>query len=137
MLSATGIMAFDNENHPETRGPIGCYHLSPYRIHVTFNDHRLVANAGLLLPVTLAHRLALGPLADHYVSLGDAPDRANADDKMLTLVASAPAVGDCTDNADALGDLPPEFPLGPRAPTGSGEPGFVRPSMVCWGRTRR
>ena len=75
-------MAFDNENHPETRGPIGCYHLSPYRIHVTFNDHRLVANAGLLLPVTLAHRLALGPLADHYVSLRDAPDRANADDKM-------------------------------------------------------
>ena len=27
---------------------------SPDRIHVAFDDHRLVANAGLLLPVTLA-----------------------------------------------------------------------------------
>ena len=26
----------------------------PDRIHVAFDDHRLVANAGLLLPVTLA-----------------------------------------------------------------------------------
>ena len=26
----------------------------PDRIHVTFDDHRLVANAGLLLPVSLA-----------------------------------------------------------------------------------
>ena len=29
----------------------------PDRIHVAFDDHRLVANAGLLLPVTLAHHL--------------------------------------------------------------------------------
>ena len=28
----------------------------PDRIHVAFDDHRLVANAGLLLPVTLADR---------------------------------------------------------------------------------
>ena len=26
----------------------------PDRIHIAFDDHRLVANAGLLLPVTLA-----------------------------------------------------------------------------------
>ena len=31
----------------------------PDRIHVAFDDHRLVANAGLLLPVTLAHHLGL------------------------------------------------------------------------------
>ena len=31
----------------------------PDRIHVAFDDHRLVANAGLLLPVTLAHRACL------------------------------------------------------------------------------
>ena len=30
------------------------------RIHVAFGDHRLVANAGLLLPATLAHHLGLG-----------------------------------------------------------------------------
>ena len=33
----------------------------PDRIRVAFDDHRLVANAGLLLPVTLALRLAARP----------------------------------------------------------------------------
>ena len=32
----------------------------PGRIRVSFDDHRLVANAGLLLPATLALRLGLG-----------------------------------------------------------------------------
>ena len=31
----------------------------PDRIGVSFDDHRLVANAGLLLPATLAHHLGL------------------------------------------------------------------------------
>ena len=39
---------------------------------------------------------------DHHVDLGDAPGRANAGDKFLTLVASALAGGDCIDDADAL-----------------------------------
>ena len=72
------------------------------RIHVAFDDDRLVANAGLLLPVTLAHHLGLGELVDNHVDLGDAPGRANAGDKMLTLVASALAGGDCIDDADVL-----------------------------------
>ena len=72
----------------------------PDRIYVAFDDHRLVANAGLLLPVTLAHHLGLGELVDHHVDLGDAPGRANAGDKFLTLVASALACGDCIDDAD-------------------------------------
>ena len=59
------------------------------RIHVAFDDDRLVANAGLLLPVTLAHHLGLGELVDNHVDLGDAPGRANAGDKMLTLAATA------------------------------------------------
>ena len=63
----------------------------PDRIHVAFDDHRLVANAGLLLPVTLAGRLGFGELVDRHVDLGRAPSRANAGDKMLTLVASAQA----------------------------------------------
>ena len=74
----------------------------PDRIHITFDDHRLVANAGLILPVTLAHRLGLSELVDRHVNLGDAPGRANAGDKLLTLVASALAGGDCIDDADAL-----------------------------------
>ena len=41
-------------------------------------------------------------LADSCVDLGDAPGRANAGDKLLTLVASALAGGDCIDDAAAL-----------------------------------
>ena len=74
----------------------------PDRIYVAFDDHRLVANAGLILPVTLLHHLGLGELVDHHVDLGDAPGRANAGDKLLTLVASALAGGDCIDDADAV-----------------------------------
>ena len=74
----------------------------PDRIQIAFDDHRLVANAGLILPVTLAHHLGLGELVDHHVDLGRAPGRANAGDKMMTLVASALAGGDCIDDTAAL-----------------------------------
>ena len=76
----------------------------PDRIRIAFDDHRLVANAGLLLPATLARRLGLGlgELVDHHLDLGSAPGRANTGDKMMTLVASALAGGDCIDDADAL-----------------------------------
>ena len=36
----------------------------PDRIQIAFDDHRLVANAGLLLPVTLAQRLGRSQLVD-------------------------------------------------------------------------
>ena len=74
----------------------------PDRIRIVFDDHRLVANAGLLLPATLARHLGLRELVDHHLDLGGAPGRANTGDKMLTLVASALAGGDCIDDADAL-----------------------------------
>ena len=74
----------------------------PDRIRIAFDDHRLVANAGMLLPATLAQRLGLRELVDNYVDLGDAPGRANTGDKMLTLVASTLAGGDCIDEADLL-----------------------------------
>ena len=74
----------------------------PDRIHVTFDDHRLVANAGLILPTTLAQRLGLPQLVDRHLDLGRAPGRANTGDKIMTLVASALAGGDCIDDADAL-----------------------------------
>ena len=77
-----------------------CNH--PDRIHVAFDDHRLVANAGLLLPATLALHLGLPQLVDRHLDLGRAPGRANPGDKMLTLVASALAGGDCIDDDDAL-----------------------------------
>ena len=118
-----------------------CYHLPPDRIQIAFDDHRLAANAGLLLPIILAHHLGLGELVDRHVHLGDAPGCANAGDKVLTLVASALAGGDCIDDADALragetervlgcvvkapshaGHVSAEFPVGPCAAVGSGEP---------------
>ena len=75
---------------------------NPDRIRILFDDHRLVANAGLLLPATLARHLGLRELVDHHLDLGGAPGRANTGDKMLTLVASALAGGDCISDADAL-----------------------------------
>ena len=74
----------------------------PDRIQIAFDDHRLVANAGLILPATLALRLGLPQLLRKYPDLGGAPGRANTGDKMMTLVASALAGGDCIDDADAL-----------------------------------
>ena len=74
----------------------------PDRIQVAFDDHRLVANAGLLLPATLAQHLGLPQLVDRHLDLGRAPGRANPGDKLMTLVASALAGGDCIDDADAL-----------------------------------
>ena len=71
----------------------------PDRIRILFDDHRLVGNAGLLLPATLARHLGLRELVDHHLDLGGAPGRANTGDKMLTLVASALAGGDCKSGA--------------------------------------
>ena len=58
----------------------------PDRIRIAFDDHRLVANAGLLLPATLAHHLGLSQLVQERLGLGDAPGRANTGDKVMTLV---------------------------------------------------
>ena len=75
---------------------------NPDGIGIVFDGHRLVANAGLLLPATLAQHLGLRELVDHHLDLGSAPGRANTGDKMMTLVASALAGDDCIDDADAL-----------------------------------
>ena len=107
----------------------------PDRINIAFDDHRLVTNAGLILPVTLAHHLGLGELVDQHVDLGDAPGRANAGDKLLTLVASALAGGDCIDDADALRAGSTERVLGcvVKAPSTLGT--FLR--SFQWGHVRQ
>ena len=74
----------------------------PGRIQIAFDDHRLVNNAGLILPATLALHLGLPELVDRRLDLGDAPGRANTGAKIMTLVASALAGGDCIDDADVL-----------------------------------
>ena len=72
------------------------------RVDVAFDDDRLVAAAGLLLPATLAQHLGLRELVNERLDLGRAAGRANPGDKLLTLVMSALAGGDCIDDADAL-----------------------------------
>src|SRR5664280_1897159 len=72
------------------------------RVDTAFDDDRLVADAGLLLPATLAAHLGLKGLVDRFLDLGRAAGRANVGDKFLTLLMSALAGGDCIDDADAL-----------------------------------
>ena len=127
----------------------------PDRIQIAFDDHRLVANAGLILPATLALRLGLPQLLRKDLDLGGAPGRANTGDKMMTLVASALAGGDCIDDADVLraggtarvlgfrlrllhpGHLPAQLQVGPCPPTGPGEPRVAGPGLAGRCRTRR
>ena len=99
--SESGIMVLE-QKPARKQGAPNLPQNKPDRIRILFDDHRLVANAGLLLPATLARHLGLRELVDHHLDLGGAPGRANTGDKMLTLVASALAGGDCIDDADAL-----------------------------------
>ena len=128
----------------------------PDRIRILFDDHRLVANAGLLLPATLARHLGLRELVDHHLDLGGAPGRANTGDKMLTLVASRAGRrrlhrrrrcaarwwdGRCSrlrgQGAIHPGDLPAQLPVGACPSTRPREPPVVGPGLGRWGRTRR
>ena len=61
---------------------------------VQFDDANLVANAGLVLPATLAQHLGLEELYRRHVRLGDAPGRANPGIKAMTLIHSAMVGGE-------------------------------------------
>ncbi len=74
----------------------------PDRIQIACDDRRLVSNAGLILPSTLALHLGRPQLVDQRLDLGRAPGGANTGDQIMTLVASALAGGDCIDDADVL-----------------------------------
>jgi hypothetical protein len=70
-------------------------------LEVMFDDERAVANAGLLLPATLAAHLGLERRADEVIRLGGTgafrPGR-----KVMTLVHAMVAGGDCIDDTDVL-----------------------------------
>ena len=87
-----------------------CY--NPDEITVAFDDERLVADAGLLLPATLAVGLGLRELLDSHVQLGQAPGRANVGDKAMTVVHALLAGGSWIDDCDRL-----RFPLVARCTT--------------------
>jgi len=105
------------------------------RLDTAFDDGRLVADAGLLLPATLAHHLGLRELVDEHLDLGDRPGRANVGDKLLTLVFSALAGGDCIDDANALRAGGTERILGFSAKAASTLGTFLR--SFRWGHVRQ
>ena len=72
------------------------------RVEVIFDDEHLVADAGLILPATLAEHLGLCELFDTHIDLGASAGRANVGLKAMTLVHSALAGGDSIDDCDVL-----------------------------------
>jgi len=105
------------------------------RLDATFDDDRLVADAGLVLPATLAHHLGLRELVGKHLHLGSAPGRANVGDKLLTLVMSALAGGDHIDHADALRAGDTGRVLGFRVKAASTLGTFLR--SFRWGHVRQ
>lgn len=74
---------------------------SPDGLEVMFDDERAVANAGLILPATLAARLGLEEAANRLVSLS-APGSFRPGRKAMTLVHSMVVGGDCIDDVEVL-----------------------------------
>ncbi|MGH2512844.1 MAG: IS1380 family transposase [Candidatus Limnocylindrales bacterium] len=105
------------------------------RINTAFDDDRLVAGAGLLLPATLALHLGLKGLVDRFLDLGHAAGAANVGDKLLTLIMSALAGGDCIDDAAALGAGGTARVLGFRVKAPSTLGTFLR--SFQWGHVRQ
>jgi hypothetical protein len=58
------------------------------RVRVGFDAPGLVANAGLVLPATLAQHLGLPALLRHHVRLGQVEGSANPGVKAMTAIAS-------------------------------------------------
>jgi hypothetical protein len=72
------------------------------RVEVIFDDDNLVANAGLVLPATLADRLGLEAMINDTVRLVGRTGGARPGRKVLTLVHSMIAGGSHIDHADVL-----------------------------------
>ncbi len=74
-------------------------HDSPDRLAVAFDDERVVANAGILLPVTLGQQLGIEALVDEIVDLGERPGAARPGRKVLSLahamLLGADSIDDC------------------------------------------
>jgi hypothetical protein len=105
------------------------------RLHVAFDDERVLSDAGLLLPATLAQHLGLPELLEQHVDLGDAPGRANVAAKAMTLVTSVLAGGDCIDDADALRASGSKVVLGHRVAAPSTLGTFLR--SFKWGHAKQ
>lgn len=105
------------------------------RVGVTFDDDRLVANAGLIAPASLCQHLGLRELFDQRVDLGDAPGRANVGHKAMTVIHSVLAGSDSIDDCEVLRAGSTAEVLGHelRAPSTIGT--FLR--SFSWGHVRQ
>jgi hypothetical protein len=74
----------------------------PDATRVVFDDERVVANAGVLLPAVLAERLGIEAVVDRTVDLGGRAGAANAGRKVMTLVSAMALGADCIDDCDVL-----------------------------------
>lgn len=72
------------------------------QVRTVFDDPNLVANAGLLLPATLAQHLGLRGLLDEHIVLGDVPGAPNPGEKAMTVISGLLAGADCIDQMDVL-----------------------------------
>jgi hypothetical protein len=72
------------------------------QLDTRFDDTHAIANAGLLLPATLAQRLGIEQTADALIDLGERAGAAHPGRKLLTLVHTMIAGGDCIDDAALL-----------------------------------
>ena len=72
------------------------------RFAVVFDDERMVANAGVMLPTLLASRLGIEALIDEHVDLGVREGGANPGRKAMTLLSSMVLGADCIDDCDLL-----------------------------------
>jgi Transposase DDE domain group 1 len=72
------------------------------QLDICFDDTHAIASAGLLLPATLAERLGIAQAADQLIDLGERPGAPHPGAKLLTLVHTMVAGGDCIDDVDVL-----------------------------------
>ncbi len=104
-------------------------------LNVAFDDRRVIADAGLLLPAELARRLGLRELIDQHVDLGQRPGGAHPGVKAMTLVASLLAGGDSIEEAGSLRLPGMATLLGQRVPAVSTLGTFLR--AFTYGHTQQ
>ena len=69
---------------------------------ILFDDAHLISGAGLTLTDQLIRKMRLGPLLDSCVDLGAHPGAPNPGYKLLTIIQSLVAGGECIDDVDIL-----------------------------------
>jgi hypothetical protein len=69
---------------------------------VVFDDERAVADAGVVLPATLAQRLEIEVLVSECVDLGDRPGAANPGRKVMTMLSAMALGADCIEDCEVL-----------------------------------